>query len=48
MANVDLENLSKLTYNESMSPPNTKELHSIEDLCASEDVWQKELHDEVE
>jgi len=48
VADVDPKDLPELTYSESMSPPNTEELHSIEDLCASEDVRQKELHDEVE
>ncbi len=48
MVDVDLEDLPELTYSESMSPSNTKELHSIEDLCASEDVRQKELHNEIE
>lgn len=45
VADLDPQDLPELTYSESMSPPNTEELHSIEDLCASEDARQKELHD---
>ena len=44
--NDDLRDLPELTCSESMSPPDTDELHSFDDLCLSQDVLQKGLHSE--
>ena len=39
----DPQDLPELIHGESMSPPDMGELHSIDDLCLSQDVLQKEL-----
>ena len=44
----DIQDLPELTYSESMSPPDTDELHSMDDLCLSQNVLQKELQSELE
>ncbi len=44
----DIQDVPELTYSESMSPPDTDELHSMGDLCLSQNVLQKELHSELE
>ncbi len=44
----DPQDLPELTYSESMSPPDTDKLHSMDDLCLSQNVLQKELHSELE
>ena len=38
------QDLPELTYSESMSPPDTDELHSMDDLFLSQNVLLKELH----
>ncbi|KAK3167959.1 hypothetical protein OEA41_004405 [Lepraria neglecta] len=43
----DPQDLPELVYSESMSPPDTDELHSVDDLCLSQNVLQKELHSEL-
>ena len=43
----DAQDLPELTYSESMSPSDTDELHSIDDLCLSQNVLQKELYSEL-
>ncbi|KAK3166745.1 hypothetical protein OEA41_009870 [Lepraria neglecta] len=43
----DAQDLPDLTYSESMSPPDTDGLHSMDDLCLSQNVLQKELHNEL-
>ena len=45
--NHDLRDLPELTYSESMSPPDTDELHSFDALGLSQDVLQRELHSEL-
>ena len=42
------QGLPELTYSESMSPPDTDELYSVDDLCLSQNVLQKELYSELE
>ena len=42
----NLEDLPGLIYSESMSSPNTDELHPIDDLCLSQDVLHQEVHSE--
>lgn len=44
----DPQDLPELTYSNFISPPDTDELHSMDDLCLSENVLQKELHRELE
>jgi hypothetical protein len=43
----DPQDLPELVYSESMSPPNTDKLHSVVDLCLSQNVLQKELYSEL-
>ena len=43
----DAQDLPELTYSESMSPPDTDELHSMDDLCLSQNVLHTELHSEL-
>lgn len=43
----DSQDLPELIHSESMSPPDTGVLHSMDDLCLSQDVLQKELHSEL-
>ena len=43
----DAQYLPDLIYSESMSPPDTDELYSIDDLCLSQDVLQTELYSEL-
>lgn len=42
----DPQDLPELIHSESMLPPDTGELHSMDDLCLSQDILQKELHSE--
>lgn len=43
----DSQDLPELIYSESMSPSDTGVLHSMDDLCLSQDALQKELHSEL-
>ena len=44
----DPQDLPGLVYSESMSPPDTDELHLMDDLCLSQNDLQQELHSELE